>query len=227
MPINPEYLQNFEPKKAYHIYNRTNNGETLFIDDNERFFFLNRLKQFLDGYFSIHAYCLLGNHFHILATTKSRHEVRIHLKNKYDFELCKTESRFSEEPTNARIFQDLLSNQFSRLFTSYAILVNKNRKRNGNLFHRPFKRILIPNDFYFKQLVIYIHKNPVKHGLTSEYRKYEWSSYSEYEFSGDSFLERQKVLNVFNGKSRFINAHRKFTKYEDLLKFYLEDKVQR
>jgi len=45
MPIPEKYLADFEEGEIYHIYNRTNNKEKLFLTDENRFFFLKRYKE--------------------------------------------------------------------------------------------------------------------------------------------------------------------------------------
>ena len=54
----------------YHIFNRTNNKEPLFRSAADRRFFLLKYKQYLSPYLHTFAYCLLGNHFHLLVQVK-------------------------------------------------------------------------------------------------------------------------------------------------------------
>jgi len=50
---------------------------------------------------------------------------------------------------------------FSHLFNAYSKYFNKYTGRHGSLFERPFDRIEITDKEYFKNLVVYIHNNPV------------------------------------------------------------------
>ncbi|MCR4742923.1 MAG: transposase [Treponema sp.] len=51
----------------YHIILRGNNQQNLFYDDEDRYFFLNRIKKYSQNLgIDIYAYCLMGNHVHIL-----------------------------------------------------------------------------------------------------------------------------------------------------------------
>lgn len=56
------------PMGLYHIYNRGNNKELIFLEEFDRIFFLKLLKRFAKTYnIVIYTYCLMGNHFHIFA----------------------------------------------------------------------------------------------------------------------------------------------------------------
>ena len=56
-----------EPGKYYHIYNRGNNRENIFKEDRNYAYFL-KLYTFRVGPIAdTYAYCLLRNHFHLLA----------------------------------------------------------------------------------------------------------------------------------------------------------------
>ena len=50
----------------YHIYNRGINGETIFVEDENKRYFLELVKKHLKDKITIFAYCLLGNHFHFV-----------------------------------------------------------------------------------------------------------------------------------------------------------------
>jgi len=53
---------------SYHIISRTYRGEVMFNDQEKEYLF-NLLSVFASGFFvNIHAFCIMGNHFHILAT---------------------------------------------------------------------------------------------------------------------------------------------------------------
>ncbi len=55
------------PNCLYHLYNRGNQKRNIFVDFYDYLYFLKRLKENCDKYdFSIIAYCLMPNHFHLL-----------------------------------------------------------------------------------------------------------------------------------------------------------------
>jgi len=223
MSIPSQYLEEFKPELTYHIYNRTNNKESLFKNDNDRFLFLDRVKIYLVDYMDIHAYCLLDNHFHIVASAKNIAFITKNLLKIRKEELKKVQSCFLADNQCSIRYNELILGQFIRLFTSYAACYNNSWNRKGNLFHRPFKRKIISNDAYFRSVILYVHQNPVKHLLTLEYQKYEWSSYTAYFKSDNKIIDRTKVISAFRGLNRFIKAHEKFTDFTDVLEFIIEE----
>ena len=54
----------------YHIYNRGNNRETLFVEDRNYRHFLRLYAKHITPVADTYAYCLLGNHFHFLVCIK-------------------------------------------------------------------------------------------------------------------------------------------------------------
>lgn len=113
------------------------------------------------------------------------------------------------------------SKLMSSLHTSYSMVFNKKYKLVGHLFQDRFKQKIISDDAYMKQLVAYIHLNPVKDNLCNFPKEYEWSSYREYAnikdsplvcnqsliesygFKGHSFEEFIEFANQINAKDSF------------------------
>ena len=74
-----------------------------------------------------------------------------------------------------------LSTYMRRLLTGYAIAYNLRHSRHGHLFQNRFKSIICEEDAYFKELVRYIHLNPLRAKLVeslSELDRYPWSGHS-------------------------------------------------
>ena len=68
-----------------------------------------------------------------------------------------------------------------RLLTGYAVSFNRRHKRNGQLFHNRYKSIVCQEDAYFKELVRYIHLNPVRAGIVKgvkELNRYAYCGHS-------------------------------------------------
>jgi len=55
----------------YHIYNRGNNKEPLFIESRNYAYFLNLYTKYINPIAETYAYCLMNNHFHLLVRIKS------------------------------------------------------------------------------------------------------------------------------------------------------------
>ena len=53
-----------EEGKYYHLYNRGNNKEKIFLDEENYLFFLSKFKKYLMPNVDVFAYCLMPNHFH-------------------------------------------------------------------------------------------------------------------------------------------------------------------
>jgi REP element-mobilizing transposase RayT len=68
-----------------------------------------------------------------------------------------------------------------RLLTGYAVSFNRKYRRHGQLFQNRYKSILCQEDMYFKELVRYIHLNPLRAKLVLDMKaldKYPWCGHS-------------------------------------------------
>ena len=58
------------PGALYHVMNRGDRREDIFLDDHDRNAFLTTLGQACEKTgWQVHAYCLMGNHFHLVVQT--------------------------------------------------------------------------------------------------------------------------------------------------------------
>lgn len=162
-----------EPGGTYHLFNRGNNVENIFKEEDNYVYFLHLLKKYLVPVCDIYAYCLLKNHFHLL----------LRLKDPQDLspKLC-------EKPHLA----------FSHLFNAYTKAFNKRYGRSGSLFQEHIKRKRVEDEKYLIQLIAYIHLNPVKHGFTEDYKTYKFSSYQAYKSSKPSLLKREYIFSLID-----------------------------
>jgi hypothetical protein len=58
-------------------------------------------------------------------------------------------------------------------------------------------------------LIIYIHRNPSKHGFIDDFRMWPYSSYGATLSAGATFLVREKVFALFGGSEAFIEYHKR------------------
>lgn len=68
-----------------------------------------------------------------------------------------------------------------RLLTGYAVSYNLRHSRHGHLFQNRYKSIVCEEDSYFKELIRYIHLNPVRAGLVrdmEELDRHKWCGHS-------------------------------------------------
>jgi REP element-mobilizing transposase RayT len=102
-----------------------------------------------------------------------------------------------------------------RLLTGYAVSFNHRHRRHGQLFQNRYKSIICQEDVYFKELVRYIHLNPVRAKMVLDL-----GGLKKYPYSGHSALmgkqkrawqETDYVLSVFGSSPAA--ARRSYTAY--------------
>ncbi len=188
---NPEHLLY---GTYYHIYNRGNNGENIFIEKRNYAYFLDLYTKYIVPIVDTYAYVLLRNHFHFAVRVKEKEEI---LANKNLTGLQDLSGLVAKLP----------SQKFANFFNAYAKSINKAYHRSGALFERPFGRKIITGEAYFIRLIKYIHFNPQKHGLADDFRAWEYSSYESLCSSAPTKLNRKKVLWSFGGLEEFKKEH--------------------
>ncbi len=178
----------------YHIFNRGNNRENIFREERNFHYFLDRYWHYIEPVADTYAYCLLWNHFHLLVRIKTEDEQR------------EWWSAAIRRPPSMVALKSP-SQQFSNLFNAYAKAVNKRYERTGCLFEHPFHRNEVAVDPYFAQLVLYIHRNPQRHGLVSDFRDWPFSSYHPILSPAFTPLKRDEVIDCFDSLDALLYAH--------------------
>ena len=191
----------------YHIFNRGINGETLFAENRNYLFFMQRYARYIEPVAFTYAYCLMRNHFHLLVRIKTPEEQR----NEKTLKVSET----------FRVLEP--SRQFSNLFNAYAKAFNKLYSRTGSLFEHPFHRIEIKTDAYFQSLVAYIHRNPQKHGFVDDFRVWPYSSYQALTSRQPTRVQREAVLEWFGGLNPFLEFHASGGEEDAIRSVVLED----
>jgi len=174
----------FAPGEFFHIYNRGNNKQDIFLEDSDYEFFMLRLKQNLypdkfdelniqplpPNSFSLVSYCLMPNHFHLLIRQNS------------------------EIPTSKLML---------KICSSYAKVFNKKYERVGHLYQDQFKQILIDDDEYLKWVVAYIFQNPKVAGLVTHLSDYRWNSYREHvaNLTNSGMCDDKIIKELFEGQN--------------------------
>ncbi len=184
-------------------------------------FFLRRYVDFITDYADTYAYNLLSNHVHLLIHVKSLSQILENLSLYSLDELTITQKKFLHS-NKYDFFHELIEQQFNRLCISYARTYNIRKNESGHLFVRPFKRIAVENDFHLTQLIIYIHANAVKHGISLDFTNSKWSSYGSILSNSPTFIERERVLDWFGTADNFIKAHAEQIRYYYANEFSLE-----
>jgi len=108
-----------------------------------------------------------------------------------------------------------LSRFMRRFLTGYAVTYNLRHKRNGHLFQNRYKSIVCDEDTYFRELVRYLHLNPLRAKLVrtiSDLDRYPWSGHSTIMGNVErEWQDRDYVLSWFGDKER--EAARAYREY--------------
>jgi putative transposase len=143
--------KSYKPNTFYHIYNRGNRKQKIFLQTEDYQRFLSSMQRFLiiNKYdLLIYSYCLMPNYYHLLVDSGS-------------------------SPTE-------ITNFMHRLMTSYAMYFNKKYDYVGRLFQSSYKTRRVQNLNHFNKIVNYISQNPVKAGLVQKAEDYRWSKYHRF-----------------------------------------------
>ena len=202
--------KNFASGAIVHVYNRGNNKEKIFFDNQDYKAFLFRLGLCLGfteeelnkeklisvlysriritnidkNNFKLHAFCLIPNHFHLLI------------------------EQVNDVPVSKLI---------SKLCTSYAKYINKKYKRVGHVFQDCFKAVLIEDNPQLMWTLAYIHMNAVKDKIVKQPSEYLWSSYNDYAQDRNSVIVNKELLiSVFGDQKSFIKQTLNFDVKESL-----------
>jgi len=213
--------------KFFHIYNRGINGCNLFTEKTNYEYFLFLYDKFISEVAKTFAWVLMPNHFHLLVQIKEEENIDFNPKKRVisaesaqRIEMQSLISSSDFDKNRDFIFEKYKpENQFSNLFNAYAQAFNKKYQRTGSLFEHPFHRKEVDNIGYFKQLILYIHQNPVHHGFCSHPAEYPWSSYLTCISDKETKLQRYAVLGWFNTVEEFKSVHSQNTDEAEIEKW--------
>lgn len=111
-----------------------------------------------------------------------------------------------------------ISTSIKRISSSYVYWYNLKYERCGHLFQDRFKSEPVEQEHIFLKVLRYIHKNPIKAGVSRNVAESKWTSYQEY--MGKTYLvdtnaafyylsnglyknQRSSIKDVYNGISQF------------------------
>ena len=196
------YIQSLIEGEYFHIYNRGVNGEDLFKEKKNYYYFLEQYKYYCAEILETLAYCLLKNHFHLTVRVKENMEVPRH--------------------DGKGMFRLNASKQLGHLFNSYAQSINPAYRRTGPLFESPFERKLIEDDSHLVSAIHYCHWNPVHHGFVADPRDWEFSSYRAISANDNTIIAVDKPLSYFGNIDCFQESHRTYLMLKDPEKYIIE-----
>ena len=108
-----------------------------------------------------------------------------------------------------------VSTVMRRLLTGYAVNYNRRHRRFGHLFQNRYKSVLCQEDLYLKELVRYIHLNPLRAGIVSDYRSLGRCYYCGHGvilgYLRNDWQDTKYVLNLFGRDTR--SSRRGYSEY--------------
>ena len=213
-----DYFPPLEPGTCYHIYNRGNNRENIFIKPGNYPYFLKKYALYLSRVLDTYVYNLLPNHFHLVVRIKPKAEIVPALTGMpgvIDFPSLQDLESLSEG--------DIVSELFRRFFIAYAKAINKQEDRVGSLFQKNFKRRPVQSDGHFTNLIYYVHTNAQLHGICDDFRDWPYGSYHSILSDGATRLQRTEVLGWFDTKESFEQYHLHYVDLKNIEQLMIED----
>ncbi|MFH1575865.1 MAG: transposase [Candidatus Nealsonbacteria bacterium] len=202
----------FAPGQIYHIYNRGVDKRDIFLEDNDRWRYLQVLCLFNEE----------KNSSNLLWKIE-RDKGRVNLKMLKDYII-----KEGKKPLVRILAYCLMSNHYHllieelteggivkfmhRLGGGYSQYFNKKYDRSGSLLEGPFKAVLVKNETYLQYLLIYI--NVINPGRLAEPKlkeegiksveaiikaadEYLWSTHQEYSGKRGSIIIDKGLLGEF------------------------------
>jgi len=137
----------------------------VFDDDFEAIEFVETLRKVkeLDGW-TVYAWCLMGNHYHLVLKTR-----------------------------NADLWRSM-----ARLQGTVARNYNRRHRYLGRLWQSRYRARVIDSDDYFRQVVCYVHLNPVAAGIVDDSADFRLSGHRELMgFCNPLVVDRCATLDPF------------------------------
>ena len=167
----PRHPRLFLYGAIYHVYCRVARGDFVFNDQYEAVEFVETLCNVrdLDGW-TILAWCLMGNHFHLVLKTR-----------------------------NVDLWRSM-----ARLQGTVSRHYNRRHGYLGRLWQSRYRARVIDSDSYFRQVIAYVHLNPVAAGVVDDPARYPFSGHRELlGLCRPHVVDRAAVLHTFgSGDSR-------------------------
>lgn len=190
------------PDQFYHIYNHGVGGRNLFIESENYEYFLHLYDVYISPIAETFAWVLMPNHFHLLVRIKD--------------EIESTDLTGYGNLSGVKTKPKPVHQHFSNLYNAYSKAINKRYGHRGALFQRPFKRKLIDTEEYLKQVILYIHNNPVHHGFCEYAMDYPWSSFLTFTSTKATKLMRNETLEWFGDRNNFIAIHQRSIDFDEM-----------
>ena len=101
----------------------------------------------------------------------------------------------------------VVSQQMRRFLLSYSKSINKQQKRTGSLFQKPFRRRTIEDIHALKKQIGFIHYLPVQYGYASNFEQYNWSSFNQHVFQFKNQTTDNTIKQLFVSQKDYEQYH--------------------
>ena len=162
----------FISDQYYHLYNRGNNRQAIFFQQENYLYFLRGVKKYILPTASLIAYCLMPTHYHMLVRVQT-----------------------SEVLETSEVF----SRAMQKFLISYTKAINKRFGRVGALFQGQFQAKPIKQYGHLLNLCVYIHANPVKDGLVADPADWLYLNYLDWLGQRDGTLVDREFIGEHFG----------------------------
>lgn len=191
MSTPPRYFQTGLP---YHIYNRGNRKDRIFLDTKDYLRFTKRLKEYKEKFeIDLLCYCLMPNHFHLLVQPKTQDSI-----TKFMLSLCTSYSKYFN------IKHEQVGRLFQERYRAKVVETDKYLLHLSRYIH------LNPISDLLEDLNFALH--PLRSTPGVERKKllaYPWSSYNEY-CNQDNGLCNTKVILAYFSKTNVKMSYQTF-----------------
>lgn len=168
------------------MFNRGNQRQTIFLQERNYFYFLEKVrKTFVEGA-NLLAYCLMPNHFHFLLST---------------------DHNFRSDPFSKRL---------AIMLRSYTRGIQMQEKFVGSLFQQNTKKKELPQQQDAFNCFQYIHQNPIKASLVERLEEWPFSSFNEYLLSAPDICSvdlGRKLLDLPSRRKAFYRQSASFVEH--------------
>lgn len=172
-------LRQFQADFPYHIYNRGNRKNNIYLNTKDYLRFIKRLKEYKNKFeIEILCYCLMPNHFHLILKSPTNDAI-----TKFMLSLCTSYSKYFN------IKHELVGRLFQERFQAKIVETDEYLLHLSRYIH------LNPISEEIEKLAFSPRSTP---GVeVSRLQNYPWSSYHEYYDDKKGICDKDQILGYF------------------------------
>jgi hydroxymethylpyrimidine/phosphomethylpyrimidine kinase len=178
----PSVMKSFEPLTYFHIENKGEKDENLFVEEANYIYCISLIQFHISPIAHILAYSLLPHQLQLVVQFKSENEIPAQWKNN-------------------------LTQPFTNLFMSFNQSMQKQHGAGSNLFQKTYEKHFLADETQLKQRIIDVHINTEKHQITEDFRQYPYSSFQNIILKKDRLVDANKCIEHFKDVDTFLQLH--------------------